>query len=86
MGNEDLLARMVRTKAGWGWDDLDQLYTSFGFDKREGGKHTVYTHRASPFELRATVTRQRSVAVGYIQTAIKLVRRLKELQQGDTDE
>lgn len=79
MGDEKLLARMVRTKADWGWRDLDRLYTSFGFDKRDDGKHTVYVHEKDPMILRTTVARHRTLAVGYIQTAIKLIRHLKGL-------
>jgi hypothetical protein len=80
MGDEDLFARMQRTKNGWGQRDLEQLYLSYGFDRREGGNHTIYTHSADPAVLRATVARHGSLATGYIQTAIKLIRHLKALQ------
>lgn len=80
MGDEDLFARMLRTKNGWGQRDLEQLYLSFGFDRREGANHTVYSHSADPRVLRATVARHGSLATGYIQTAIKLIRHLKSLQ------
>lgn len=86
MGDEDLLARMVRTKAGWGPADLERLYTSFGFDMREGAKHTVYSHAADPFNLRATVARHRELPTGYAQTAVSLIRQLKQLEAGATDE
>lgn len=79
MGDEALLARMMRTKSGWGQDDLERLYLSFGFDKREGGKHCVYTHRADLQALRATVARHKPLPKGYIFTAIRLIRHLKEL-------
>jgi len=72
MGDEKLLAKMRESKAGWGWNDLDRLYLSYGFDKREGGKHTVYVHPEHPV-LRATVARHRSLPVGYITTAIRLI-------------
>lgn len=84
MGDVDLLERMVRSKAGWGWADLDRLYTSFGFDKREGGKHTVYSHPSDRRTLRATVARHGSIPTGYVQTAIKLIRHLQALQ-GEQD-
>lgn len=84
MGDEDLFARMQRTKSGWGQKDLEQLYLSFGFDKREGGNHTIYTHPAAPAVLRATVARHNSLATGYIQTAIKLIRHLKSIE-GDAE-
>jgi hypothetical protein len=76
MGDEKLLARMRASKAGWGWNDLDQLYAGFGFVTREGGKHTVYIHEEQR-DLRATVARHRSLPVGYIQTAIRLIDELQ---------
>ncbi|MGQ0814062.1 MAG: hypothetical protein ACT4O1_06305 [Gemmatimonadota bacterium] len=82
MGDEELLARLVRSKTDCGWEDLDRLYTSFGFDKREGGKHTLYVHSRDPRNLRATVARHRSLAIGYITTAIRLIRQLKTLEEG----
>lgn len=83
MGDEDLLAQMVRSKYGWGAADLDRLYLSFGFRKREGAKHTVYDHPADPLVLRATVARHSSLAVGYVQTAIRLIRHLKRIQEAE---
>ncbi len=82
MGDEDLLARMVRTKADWGPEDLERLYTSFGFAKREGAKHTLYVHAADPQKLRATVARHRPLPSGYIRTAVQLVRHLKQTEGG----
>jgi hypothetical protein len=81
MGDENLLAQMARTRAGWSAADLDRLYLSFGFTKREGGRHVVYSHTADPAVLRATVARHRSLAIGYIQTAVKLIRHLKLLEE-----
>jgi hypothetical protein len=77
---DDLFERMSRSKAGWGQRDLETLYLGFGFTKREGGKHCVYSHPAHPM-LRATVARTRELPVGYIQTAISLIRQLRELQK-----
>ena len=82
---DDLFEQMSRSKAGWTAEDLETLYRGFGFSRREGGKHVVYSHPVHR-ELRATVTRSKSLPVGYIQTALKLVRRLRELQRGETDE
>ena len=41
-GNDKLLSAMRRSKYGWKWRDLERLYKSFGFLKREGGQHTIY--------------------------------------------
>ena len=71
-GNEKLLSAMRRSKNGWKWRDLERLYISFGFVKREGGKHTIYWSPRFPM-LRASVTRHKSLPVGYIATAIRLI-------------
>jgi hypothetical protein len=76
---QDLLERMRRSKAGWTFADLEKLYIGLGFEVREGGKHRVYIHPAFP-ELRATVTRSHSLAKGYIQHALHLAERLKEME------
>jgi len=75
-----LLERMRRRKAGWRFSDLENLYVKFGFKKYEGSKHTMYIHPEFP-ELRATVTRHRSLPIGYIQFAIKLIDRIEELRE-----
>jgi hypothetical protein len=74
---EKLYQRMRRTKAGWRPSDLDKLYRGFGFEVVEGAKHTLYIHPEFP-NLRATVTRGRSLAVGYIEHALELIKALKE--------
>lgn len=78
--SDKLLEKMRRSKTGWKFNDLESLYIKFGFEKYEGGKHTMYIYPNFP-ELRATVTRHKSLAIGYIQHAIKLIDRLKELKE-----
>lgn len=67
---------MRRSKSGWTARDLDQLYAAFGFEKREGGKHVIYSH-PDHADLYATVTRHRSLPKGYVQFAVKLIDSLK---------
>jgi hypothetical protein len=74
---ENLLERMRNSKAGWGANDIHNLYVGFGFDFRHGGKHTIYIHPRFS-ELRATVARHSPLAIGYIQHAIKIIDNLKE--------
>lgn len=76
---EKLLEKMRNSKAGWSADDLHTLYIGFGFDFREGGKHIIYIHPEYP-ELRATVARHSTLAIGYIQHAINLIDKLKKLK------
>jgi len=77
---DKLLEKMRNSKAGWGAADLHTLYIGFGFEFREGGKHTMYIHRKFP-ELRATVARHSTLAIGYIQHAISLMEKLKDLEK-----
>jgi hypothetical protein len=76
---DDLFERMSRSKSGWGQRDLETLYLGFGFRKREGRKHCVYSHPRHP-ALRATVARSKELPVGYIQTALSLIRQLRSLE------
>lgn len=79
---EKLLSRMRASKSGWGEKDLESLYVGFGFQYQEGGKHRLYSHPKYP-ELYATVGRHKSLAKGYISTAVKLIDRLKELESAN---
>jgi hypothetical protein len=76
---------MENTKAGWTFDDLERLYTGFGFRMREGAKHTVYTYPDYP-QIRATVRRSNPIPKGYIEHALQLLRlrdALTEKAKGD---
>ena len=73
---EKLLERMRRSPSGWGPDDLATLYTGFGFQRREGSNHTVYSHPQYP-DLRATVARHSSLATGYVKFAVQVITELK---------
>lgn len=79
--DEKLLDRMRRSKTGWRFNDIESLYLSFGFEKYEGGRHAMFIHPNFP-ELRATVARHRYLPIGYVQFAIKLIDKLKELREG----
>ena len=72
-----LLARMQRSLSGWGQDDLHRLYTSYGFECREGGSHRFYTHPQFP-QLTAAVARHNSLAKGYVSDAVKILQLLAQ--------
>lgn len=74
---ERLLEKMRRSKAGWSCDDIHKLYVGLGFEVREGGKHRIYIHKRFP-ELRAAVTRSRSLPKSYIDHALHLAEQLEE--------
>ncbi len=73
-GDVQLLEQMRRRRSGWGEDDLDRLYRSFGFREitRPRSPHRVYVH-PEHLDLRATVGRHRSLAKGYATTAVRLI-------------
>jgi hypothetical protein len=73
-GDIQLLEQMRRRRGGWGEDDFDRLYRSFGFREitRPRGPHRVYVHPEFP-DLHATVGRHRSLAKGCATTAVRLI-------------
>lgn len=77
--HEKLFHQMREGKYGWKYNDLDALYRGYGFEVREDGKHTMYIHPEFK-TLRATVARHRSLPIGYIQHAIKLIEQLYRVQ------
>jgi hypothetical protein len=79
-GDEKLRERMQRSKAGWGQNDLETLYLSYGFTFRDGGPHRIYKHLKYPI-LRATVSRHSDLPIGYVQTALKLIRQLEQMEE-----
>jgi len=79
---ERILQRMRRTATGWRPSDFETLYRGFGFDREEGGEHTLYTHPKSPW-LNAAVGRHRKLTPGYARHAVRLIDRLLELQAAE---
>lgn len=82
---DKFLAKMRQSKAGWRYTDLCHLYEGFGFVAREGGSHTVFVHPKHA-DLMATVARHRSLAIGYIQHAIRLLDTLKGREKKQEDQ
>lgn len=86
-GHERLLQRMRQTPNGWSQKDFDKLLTGMGFDKRDGGSHTIYSHRLIPTrltigrhnELAPFFTKQVLAAIEELQAAIEQER----LSQGN---
>jgi hypothetical protein len=76
---EKLFEKMKATLNGWGQNDFKKLYLGYGFDEC-GTKHAIYIHPEYP-ELRATVSRHNSLPPAYASQAVKIISRLKELQQ-----
>ena len=72
---------MRRSKADWRLGDLHRLYTGFGFEWEEGGKHRLYRHPRY-LDIRATVTRSSgALPPGYVSTAVKPIDTLLEREE-----
>jgi len=81
-GDAQLLEAMRRRRSGWGENDFDRLYRSYGFEEitRPRAPHRAYVH-PEHLELRATVGRHRSLAKGYATTAVRLIDTLIRLER-----
>ena len=71
---------MLNSRHGWHEQDLEKLYQSFGFEFKEATKHRKYWHPQHP-ELYAFVPRHRQVKAPYVVAAIRLISRLKGMEQ-----
>lgn len=77
---EKLFQAMIRTKTGWKASDFETLYTGFGFEKVETSNDTKY--RRNDLNLFAYVSRSsKELAPGYASTAVRTIRRLKQLKE-----
>lgn len=76
-----LLERMRNSRSGWKRSDLDRLYTGYGFVLSHGSNHDVFKHPAYP-QLITTLPRHNTdLARGYVESAVKLIDRLIDLQE-----
>lgn len=83
MTPEKLLESRRRSKGGWSADDLERVYTAYGFTKKKKTKHDVYTHPLIPGK-QGTVGRHKELADGYAASAVKLIDEVLRLQ-GEED-
>lgn len=79
MGNQKLRSKLARTTQGCRERELHRLYTSYGFEKKEGGRHTIFKHRSYP-HLIGIVARHRYLHRSYVTNALKLLDRLDTLE------
>jgi hypothetical protein len=79
---EKLLEQMRNSKKSWKRTDLEALYTGFGFviSSTTGG-HDKVTHPDFP-QLITSLPRHRKIAIYNVVQAIRLIDKLKELEQG----
>lgn len=76
---EKLLEDMRRTKAKWKRRDIVALYEGFGFIIEHGSKHDKVYHPDYP-RLNEGLPRHRKLPKVYVSNAVKLVDKLKRLQ------
>lgn len=72
MGNQKLRRKLARTTQGCRERELHRLYTSYGFEKKEGGRHTIFKHPDCP-QLIGIVARHRYLHRSYVTDALKLL-------------
>ena len=77
---EDLFEEMKNNPKGtYTAKDFETLYTGFGFNKRHGGNHTIYTHKIYQ-DIWATVKRDKPNSPGYARDAVDRVNKVKARQ------
>jgi hypothetical protein len=74
-----ILDRMRRTKSGWKPRDFEGLYTGFGFEAVDLGKHTKYRHPTYP-QLWTTVKRADPLSKAYAEDAVELIDQLQAME------
>ena len=79
MGDQKLRRKLARTTQGCRERELHRLYTSYGFVKKEGGRHTIFTHPSYP-HLQGAVARHRYLHRSYVTHALKLLDMLDTLK------
>ncbi|WP_419934565.1 hypothetical protein [Candidatus Palauibacter sp.] len=79
MGDKKLRSKLARTTQGCRERELHRLYTSYGFEKKEGGRHTIFKHPSYP-HLIGIVARHRHLHRFYVTDALKLLALLDTLE------
>ena len=77
--SEKLLEDMRRTKAKWKRRDIVALYKGFGFVIEHRSNHDKVYHPDHP-SLNETLPRHRKLPKVYVSNAVKLVDKLKQLE------
>ena len=79
--HEKLLGRMRRANSGWRLRDFRTLYSGFGFEETDIGKHTNYRHPRFP-TLWTTVPRSSPLSKRYAEDAVSMIDELRRLEEG----
>lgn len=61
-------------------EDLERLYTAYGFEIRHGSNHDIATHPEFP-HLQGTIGRHRKLSSAYVRSAIRLIEALEQLKR-----
>ena len=82
--SEKLLERMENTQSGWGQNDFEKLFVGYGFNFREGKKHTIYWHPVY-LQLKISVPRHNDLKPWVAREAIKLIAELNKISVEEKD-
>lgn len=80
-----LLERMRQSQTNWKQNDIISLYEGFGFTIKHGSNHDLVRHSNYP-ELRQTIPRHKKVKPYIVKQAVKLIDRLKALQELEVEQ
>ena len=72
----------IHDHAGFrGRDTITRLLLSFGFERREGGNHTVFTYR----EIMIPIPHERRLGPRYVKTVVKRLDQIISSEKGRRD-
>lgn len=83
--SKKLLKKAKTTQDGWKRQEIDRLYSSYGFIIRNGRKHDIVSHPNNP-NLRETLPRHRNIKPVYVRRAVRLINALLNQQENDSNE
>ena len=78
--NLKLLERL-RNKTEARRDTIIRLLLSFGFERREGGNHTVFTYQ----EIMIPIPHERQLGPRYVKTVVKRLDQIMSSEKGRRD-
>ena len=73
--------RRLRGKKEARRDELTGLLEAFGFDRREGSNHTVFTYR----DIMIPIPNERLLGAPYVRTVVKRIDQILSERNGETN-
>lgn len=77
---DDLLRRAITTRWGWRLQELERLYSQYGFVREEGTKHIKFFHPKYPQKWTTVTKSSGDLPPGYVTEAVRLIKAVQELE------